>query len=689
MLKRLALLTLSLLAGCGILDTGESPPTSQTSSTQEEVEVEREAPLTLFTSDGKPLQSATVYFYADANGNGLFEEEERELYTSNSAGEVFVEDSPDLQRLLRVEAPGFVPLVKNLSPGVPLPQAVTLKEVEGEEAVELRSTSSGLLVKTPYLEVGIPSYRELQGVSRVEVGVINPGAEPASMPADFKGYWQGPSILSSTGAFFVRFYDENSQPVELPSGNYTVKVKVFPENYSGISDFDPSTPEVEIPLWYLNPETGLWEREDELGYLVDSTGRKVTREELPDLLSSEESELFVEGQVKHFSFINCDIPTRPAGISGMGLDNCQDVYLEVVGVNWNGGQGGNRANPDCTFSLPLPYSSDEEEGDFEECPEITKEAVLELLDRMNLYPYDLNLSEECRQQWKEALKAYESAVLAFRDYLYDLAQLPGLSQADRDAIILAADKFTEAAFAGDYKKAQEFFESVVKIYANGEKISAEDFVKIEKKLAKKLLDNALNALYSSLGLPIESNVSGGQPVKVNFANFFKDLLGGATTPNSCLKPILEGYTDTATKELNDMLYEIAAGKPLVYDDPKKVQLLLNFTSNAVNKMVSAGGKVNPDFVNCLKSIPELSKYGKALEEGAQTAAREFGRFAAYAQFAAAEIQSYFDIRPDGAQQKGPCPQVEGGDGQVPEALKEFRPDGRSRVHTYRRVSRPL
>jgi len=654
MFKRLTLLALFLLAGCGLFDGGGSSYAPSQSSTYGQEEVEKGS-IVILDDRGIPLPSAFILYSADRNDNGIIEEGETVKLKTDPSGRALLPEFTQVRRVLRVEAPGFLPLVKSLPKGAPLPEAVSLKRLEESSSVEIRSASGSLTVKTSRLEIEVPSteraYRELQGVSKVEVGVINPGAEPERMPADFRGYWRGSSILSSSGAFFVRFYGPEGWPVELPEGNYRVKIKVSPEDYAGLEDFNPETPEVEIPLWYLNEKEGLWEREDEVGYLVDGEGRKITGQELSQILSEgQKVDLFVEGQVKHFSFINCDIPTRPAGISGklVGLENCKDVYLEVVGVNWNGGQGGNRANPDCTFSLPLPYALRERQLK-RKCFAAAQLGFINLLPTIKRYvdDPDSGLSEACRDKWRDVYRNLKTQAHLFKLYMTTLANSDLVDEDTARYLNELAYRYEKLFHEDRPDEARRLVEKVILDYwVANDKVSADFYLKAEQEAYKATLSAFTSALF---GLPVEYMPAASESrLQTTFGKMLYDIVEvAAQEKHACLAPIAKAAAQVGTSELKSALMDFSSGKPVTFSKEKGIEVSLKFLQKfSENTIDPQKGAFKESFIKCIEQVPALSKYLPNFTEVspfARTLAKNLGPITMAASGIAAGIKGYIDL----------------------------------------------
>lgn len=131
------------------------------------------------------------------------------------------------------------------------------------------------------------------------------------VPGDFRAQnSEGDAcILKSFGMFGVELTSASGAPLNLlPGQKAKISLKI-PGNLSGQA---PS----EIPLWHFNEINGYWEEE---GSATLVNGR-------------------YEGEVAHFSFWNCDIPSNFAFINGRVVTTTGEVaayaYVQVSSTNW-------------------------------------------------------------------------------------------------------------------------------------------------------------------------------------------------------------------------------------------------------------------------------------------------------------------------------------------------------------------
>ncbi len=601
-----------------------------------------------------PISLAFIRLSIDKNQNGIIEDSEIKNITADENGIFEAQDTIEYKRVLKIDAPGYIPLVKTFNQNEKMDRVFYLQKITSSKEVQIKKTSSEFISKTNNIEVIIPSYSKAfpkaQSVSKVEIGYISPGKNTELMPANFKAYWDGPAYLSSTGAFYVRFYDEKGWPTELPEGEYIIKIKISPEDYSGISDFNFLTPEIEIPLWYLDEKEGLWEKAKELGYLVDENGNKVTKNNLSKLIE-EGKNLYVIGKVKHFSFINCDIPTKPAAICGRlkGIDNCKNTYIEITGVNWNGGQGGNKATENCYFCVPVPHNLRKVFPKLKDCDKEMIKAYLNWGDDIINLIKNRNLAEKCEKQWENVANILKDYGYRLYEYLNLLSNSKGLSETDRDSIRKTANKFKELIDEGRFNEAFKYFENVHKIYVSNEKISAEDFEKVIKETQEKILEDVIKGFGDILGIDVNIPIATGSPLEIsNFklGDFFQAVAKYGSLENPCLRPVFHAVGEVAPGEITDYLAQISKGPIQLPSSDKILGATIKFVGSLLKNMIDEQtGGLNQNFLKCLEQDKNLAKFAKAFEatDLSKALADKLGTALIYANIVATGIQIGFDI----------------------------------------------
>ena len=149
--------------------------------------------------------------------------------------------------------------------------------------------ASGATLMLPPSAVALESGEAYTGQIRVQAHYYNPqGGEnlAETMPGDLRGIDSTGSTvqLLTYGMVSIDLLGENGQELQLKEG-FTATLS-FPLASSEAPD--------EIPMWFLDEETGMWREE---GFAIRNGD-------------------FYVGEVSHFSFWNCDFPGRQARISG-------------------------------------------------------------------------------------------------------------------------------------------------------------------------------------------------------------------------------------------------------------------------------------------------------------------------------------------------------------------------------------
>lgn len=146
---------------------------------------------------------------------------------------------------------------------------------------------------------------------------IDPAADPASMPGDFRAAAPGgaaPRAIESFGALNVTLTDGAGNRLNLASGrSATIRIPV-----STRSAAVPAT----IPLYWFNEQTGLWV------------------EEGTATLAGTAPNQYYEGTVNHFTTWNADRPQETIFVRGCVQDNAGvrvgGVTVMSVGVDYSG-----------------------------------------------------------------------------------------------------------------------------------------------------------------------------------------------------------------------------------------------------------------------------------------------------------------------------------------------------------------
>ena len=158
------------------------------------------------------------------------------------------------------------------------------------------SSSEGILLNFPPNSVVDANNQTYTGTVSVAARWLDPEAENIFqiMPGNLQGIDQENNevALISFGMMAVELLDDSGNELQL--GNGQKATLSFP-----LSDDYRSKAPAEIPLWYFDEDSGLWEEEGK---------------------ASLQSNYYV-GEVSHFSFWNCDAPHTLVQLSGRVLVN--------------------------------------------------------------------------------------------------------------------------------------------------------------------------------------------------------------------------------------------------------------------------------------------------------------------------------------------------------------------------------
>ena len=500
-LKTLGVFILLSLSSCGFVSS-----TTQEGKTEQKAKANN---VTFVDRSGNLVAPVTVEVSEDRNGDGVFSRNETRTFTSTTGVVEGITSNSNYLRMVKVTAPGYVPIYRKFKPGDTIPDTFILQKTEKVQVT--RSRDGSVSVETDKVEVRIPS-GVAGNLSAAEVGYYNPSELPENMPGNFEASYQGDALLSSAGAFNIRFYNSKGNEVELPSSNYQIKFKVLPENYVALEDTDPSTEDkVEIPLWSFNQKTGKWV-ESGVGYLTDKDGKYVTPDELKKVqLGQENKELYVVGTVKHFSFYNCDIPGK-VGALCMKITNLSDLpdFLKknakvlVKGKNIRY-HGSGTINEDGTVCVPTLVKDKHELKRQKKCPEIIALNYCKVMqDIYNAWQNGEVEDETCKKAYSAFRDATFDYLSTIVDFIDRVAADPNIDENTREGIFNQAHNVRASLISGNYTKACEELVKLNNIYGTAKaQISAEDYMKVVQDLQDKLLHEAIEGL-TFIDIPIKN-----------------------------------------------------------------------------------------------------------------------------------------------------------------------------------------
>ena len=576
MLFRLFLFTIFVfLGGCGLFN-GESGSESGVESGGS-----KSYSVNLIDGEGSPVSPAFLTVKVDRNGNGKFDVEDGELFlaVSDSLGNVRLELPTKvlkLPALVEVKADGFSRRILRLERLSDLPPSISLFKME--EAT-VKETQGGVIVEGQGVEIQVPLQREGNSNNlRAQLYYLNPALFPLQMPGGFFGYDGRDQILSTGGAFEVKFYSSDGTPLELGSGNYKVAVKIPPELLVGISDLEPSTPQVEVPLWYFDEKRGVWRKYKELGVVVDSAGEPVSLSGI-EAAVREGRELYLKGGVEHFSWLNVDVGAPITVITGrlkripkICLVPGTRCFVATCGENWRG-HSSSYIHKDGYFSLPVPVKNG-----FSGKPVANLDKALDGLRRIAgkfLLDPSLLTSDVCESErilLKELLlneieairrinwKYYKaSGVKEFLNAIYVLSTGTGnIPKQTYETINERLDKAEELVSQGRLEEAFKAIEDINRTY--GENLTAEALNAYAKELQKASLNTIFSGLVDGLSAVDKCMLSSWKFMKKNprFAACITNGLQSGITVRNLINNFSSAYQGIKDKDFWEVAGSSAA-----------------------------------------------------------------------------------------------------------------------------------
>ncbi len=143
-------------------------------------------------------------------------------------------------------------------------------------------------------------------VARVFAKGFDPNVSPEAFPGDFSE--EGGIFLRSYSFAWIVALDGAGSPIHELSAPATLRMRVQPAHYSMLRDYDYSTERIEMELYSYDEEGSVW-LQDGSGWLQDVDGQDLDRDDLGALRRGRYAgEVYVTGEVTHFSFYNLDVP---------------------------------------------------------------------------------------------------------------------------------------------------------------------------------------------------------------------------------------------------------------------------------------------------------------------------------------------------------------------------------------------
>lgn len=292
---------------------------------------------------GAAVADATLSLYAEVDG-------ERQVVataTSNSEGGFTINGtgiSGDFQ--LVASASGYILDQLSLANSDAAPGMTASAQLQPADAQGNGDASSPLAVSVDGIEVVSLAANSLVDASGnaysgpvvADVGVIDPSADPALMPGDYRAIandGEEPRLIESFGALSVVLSGSNSQPLQLaPGSEATIRIPLA-------GRIDPATAKPSVPLYWFDEARGLWIEEGEATLVNGANG------------------YYYQGQVSHFTVWNADDYINTVTITGCVRNDGQPVAGALVMGEGQDYIGRSSAISDSqgNFSLPVRVES--------------------------------------------------------------------------------------------------------------------------------------------------------------------------------------------------------------------------------------------------------------------------------------------------------------------------------------------
>lgn len=199
----------------------------------------------------------------------------------------------DSARWQRVEQAGTV----SLTP-------ITIPNPEGREAAR-----SGTSAATPD---GAVEFSDLPDeIDRLFAAPFDPGDQSGDTPGEqaFPGEFAelGQVPLNSTAYLWVEALDADGNPVSNLSQAVTIRAKVPPTQWADLEDIASGNDRIDIPMYFYNEETQMWEQGDTHGWLEAADGTVLPEDAQSAVLDGTyDQDIYAVFTTTHFSWMNVD-----------------------------------------------------------------------------------------------------------------------------------------------------------------------------------------------------------------------------------------------------------------------------------------------------------------------------------------------------------------------------------------------
>lgn len=304
-------------------------------------------------SQGSPLSDVDVSAGIDLNKDGKLAENELVHVATDDNGDysVGVAVSQGDRVVMAYRYDGLAPQYRTVVAGG---NGDAVLNVALNELKQLTCTGGACAVEGNSLRIdGLPD-----GASG-SAKVFNPVTQPEAFPGGFE---ESTGKLLISGVFSaVELTDSNGGALHDLPAPATLRMTMPIDTWGIVTDIQPGTDRVEVPLYAFDENLGTWVRDGE-GHLEDSTGAIIPESDLASIRDgSYAGTVVATGEVNHFSYWNVDWPIDSHGcVSALVLDAdgnpAAGATVSVRGTTYNGTSSPQTTGPDGRFCVDVMRS---------------------------------------------------------------------------------------------------------------------------------------------------------------------------------------------------------------------------------------------------------------------------------------------------------------------------------------------
>ncbi len=181
---------------------------------------------------------------------------------------------------------------------------ISVPDPAGREAV--RSGDSATTESGDVELEGLP-----EEVDRVFAAAFDPGDQSGDTPGEqaFPGEFaeSGAIPLNSSAYVWIEALDADGNPVSNLSEAVRIRARVPRSQWGDLEDITPGTDRIDLPMYFFDEDTQMWEQGDAPGWLEAEDGTVLPEDAQSAILDgSFEQDVFASFTTGHFSWMNVD-----------------------------------------------------------------------------------------------------------------------------------------------------------------------------------------------------------------------------------------------------------------------------------------------------------------------------------------------------------------------------------------------